>query len=44
MKKEVNLILDFDRTIITLETIEVLANFSLENNSEKNKIYNKIKH
>ena len=43
MKKEVNLILDFDSTIITLETIEVLANFSLENNSEKNKIYNKIK-
>ena len=32
MKKEINLILDFDSTIVELETIEVLANFSLEKN------------
>ena len=43
MKKEINLILDFDSTIVELETIEVLADFSLKKNPEKNKIYNKIK-
>ena len=43
MKKEINLILDFDSTIVELETIEVLANFSLEKNPEKNKIYSEIK-
>ena len=32
MKKEINLILDFDSTIVELETIEVLADFSLEKN------------
>ena len=43
MRKEINLILEFDSTIIELETIEVLAEFSLEKNLEKNTIYSKIK-
>ena len=43
MKKEINLILDFDSTIIELETIEVLADFSLKKNPEKNIIHSKIK-
>ena len=42
MKKEINLIFDFDSTLIQLETIEVLAEFSLKNNPNKKNIYNNI--
>ena len=38
-----NIIFDFDSTIIQLETIEVLADFALRDNENKNKILNKIK-
>ena len=41
--KKFNLIIDFDSTIIQLETIEVIAELSLKNIPEKNKILNKIK-
>ena len=43
MDKKINLIFDFDSTLVKLETIEVLANFSLEKNPNKIKIMNKIK-
>ena len=43
MNKEINLIIDFDSTIIKMETIEVLAQIALDNNPNKNLIYNKIK-
>ena len=43
MKKEKNIILDFDSTIVRYETIEVLAEFSLQKNSNKNEILDKIK-
>ena len=38
------LIIDFDSTFIKLETIEVLADFSLSNKKNKVQILNKIKH
>ena len=37
MKKEKNIILDFDSTIVKHETIEILAEFSLKNNAKKMK-------
>ena len=43
MNQEINIILDFDSTIIQLETIEVLAEFSLGKDTNKDNIYNKIK-
>ena len=43
MKKEKNIILDFDSTVIRYETIEVLAEFSLQNNTKKSKILGEIK-
>ena len=43
MKKEKNIILDFDSTIVQHETIEVLAEFSLQNNAKKNDILVEIK-
>ena len=43
MNKEINLIIDFDSTIIQLETIEVLADISLKNNPKKDLICNEIK-
>ena len=43
MKKEKNVILDFDSTIVQHETIEVLAEFSLQNNTKKNDILSEIK-
>jgi D-3-phosphoglycerate dehydrogenase len=43
MNKEINLIIDFDSTIIQLETIEVLAEFALKNNPKKDLICNEIK-
>ena len=43
MKKEKNIILDFDSTIVQHETIEVLAEFSLQNNTKKNDILSEIK-
>jgi D-3-phosphoglycerate dehydrogenase len=43
MKKEINIILDFDSTIIELETIEVLAEFSLEKKINRKNIYKEIK-
>ena len=43
MKKEINIILDFDSTIIELETIEVLAEFSLEKETNQKNIYKEIK-
>ena len=43
MKKEKNIILDFDSTIVKHETIEVLAEFSLQNNAKKNDILGEIK-
>ena len=42
MNEEINLIIDFDSTIIQLETIEVLAEISLKNSPEKHSIYNQI--
>ena len=43
MNKKINLIFDFDSTFIQLETIEVLAEFALKNNSNKISIAKKIK-
>ena len=44
MDNKINLIIDFDSTFIKLETIEVLADFSLSNKKNKVQILNKIKH
>ena len=35
MIKEYNLIFDFDSTLVKLETIEVLAEFALDKNTNK---------
>ena len=43
MKKEKNIILDFDSTVVRYETIEVLAEFSLQNNTKKSEILGEIK-
>ena len=42
-KKNINIIFDFDSTIIQLETIEVLADFALKNIRDKNTILKNIK-
>ena len=44
MDNKINLIIDFDSTFVKLETIEVLADFSLSNKKNKVQILNKIKH
>ena len=41
--KNINLIFDFDSTLLKLETIEILADFALKKNPEKEVILNKIK-
>ena len=38
MDNKINLIIDFDSTFIKLETIEVLADFALENKKDKKNI------
>ncbi len=43
MNDKINLIIDFDSTFIKLETIEVLADFSLHNKRNKRFILNEIK-
>jgi D-3-phosphoglycerate dehydrogenase len=43
MNNKINLIIDFDSTFIKLETIEILADFSLSNKSNKVQILNQIK-
>ena len=43
MDNKINLIIDFDSTFIKLETIEVLADFALENKKDKKKILDLIK-
>jgi len=43
MDKKFNLIFDFDSTFIKLETIEVLANFSLEKNPNRISIAKQVK-
>ena len=35
--KNINLIIDFDSTFIKLETLDALAEISLQNNSNKHK-------
>tara|TARA_B100000029_G_C17484403_1_gene926670 strand:+ start:508 stop:1182 length:675 start_codon:yes stop_codon:yes gene_type:complete len=42
MKHKFSLIIDFDSTIISIETLEYLASISLEKNNHKNKIINQI--
>ena len=44
MASKFSLIIDFDSTIISLETLEYLASISLHNNNQKNKISKKISH
>ena len=41
--KNINLIFDFDSTLLRLETIEVLADFALKGNSQKEMILDEIK-
>ena len=41
--ENIKLIFDFDSTILKLETIEVLADFALENNKKKDLILHQIK-
>ena len=41
--KNINLIFDFDSTLLKLETIEVLADFALKGNSQKEMILDEIK-
>lgn len=43
MDRKIKLIIDFDSTFVKLETIEVLADFALHANSDKDKILNQIK-
>ena len=43
MDNKINLIIDFDSTFIKLETIEVLADFALENKKDKKNILDLIK-
>ena len=44
MNSKFSLIIDFDSTIISLETLEYLASISLYNNNQKNEIIKKISH
>ena len=44
MASKFSLIIDFDSTIISLETLEYLASISLYNNNQKNEIIKKISH
>ena len=44
MASKFSLIIDFDSTIIGLETLEYLASISLYNNNQKNEIIKKISH
>ena len=41
--KNTNIIFDFDSTVVQLETIEILADFALQNSKNKKEILNKIK-
>ena len=43
MNNKINLIIDFDSTFIKVETIEILADFSLSNQNNKIQILNQIK-
>ena len=43
MNNKINLIIDFDSTFVKVETIEILADFSLSNKSNKIQILNQIK-
>lgn len=43
MDKKINLIFDFDSTLVKLETIDVLADFALDKNPDKIKLIDKIK-
>ncbi len=43
MNNKINLIIDFDSTFIKVETIEILADFSLSNKSNKIQILNRNK-
>ena len=40
--KNPKVIFDFDSTILKCETIEILADFALKNNKDKNNILKKI--
>ena len=42
--KKINLIFDFDSTLIKLETIEILATFALKENPRKKEILKEINH
>ena len=44
MNSKFSLIIDFDSTIIDLETLEFLGLFSLDGNSQKNNIIQKVSH
>ena len=44
MNSKFSLIIDFDSTIIDLETLEFLASFSLQENNQKDNIIQKISH
>ena len=44
MNSNFSLIIDFDSTIINLETLEFLASFSLQGNNQKHNIIQKISH
>lgn len=44
MSSKFSLIIDFDSTIIDLETLEFLASFSLQGNNQKHNIIQKISH
>ena len=44
MNSKFSLIIDFDSTIIDLETLEFLGLFSLDGNSQKNNILQKVSH
>ena len=44
MNSKFSLIIDFDSTIIDLETLEFLASFSLQGNNQKHNIIQKISH
>ena len=44
MDSKFSLIIDFDSTIINLETLEFLASVSLDGNNQKDKIIKKVSH
>jgi len=44
MNSKFSLIIDFDSTIINLETLEFLASISLDGNNQKNKVIQQVSH